>query len=336
MANRGAAYHIIALGVGVAIVLLLVQYAGTERVYASLLKASPYWIAASVFIYAVSWIFRTLRLKALTDHAGKRLALPDLFKLYISGFALNILLPAKLGDIITIGYLKMRGIPLGKSAAIIVQTRILDLLAIVVLSIPATILVQSRTPDWVTTSIILSALLFSIPLGLTLLDRSRFVSKKLREFGARAGHKLLKLLLEKLGDAYDAYHELVGDRKVLALSVLFSLAIWLFDGLTCQAMAISLGAQISFPLVMFAVAVANIGKTAPATPGSLGIYEGILAAVLTLFGVPFEAAVLIAVLDHAVKNIFTLLFGIPATTNMGFGVSKLYEDLQGRKGIFSK
>jgi len=56
---------------------------------------------------------------------GKNIGIFDLFKLYISGYALNVMLPAKLGDVATVGYLKMKGVHIGRSAAIILQTRIL-------------------------------------------------------------------------------------------------------------------------------------------------------------------------------------------------------------------
>ena len=44
----------------------------------------------------------------------------------------------------------------------------------------------------------------------------------------------------------------------------------------------------------------------------MGIYEGVLSAVLVSFGVPFESAIVIAVLDHALKKLFNLAVGIPA------------------------
>jgi uncharacterized protein (TIRG00374 family) len=100
-------YRIIAFIIGIGILLALIYHAGFERFLDIVLQTSPYWIATAVIIYAASWIFRTWRLERFTTHAGKNIKIFDLFKLYISGYALNIILPAKLGDAATVGYLKL-------------------------------------------------------------------------------------------------------------------------------------------------------------------------------------------------------------------------------------
>jgi len=47
-------------------------------------------------------------------------------------------------------------------------------------------------------------------------------------------------------------------------------------------------------------------------------------AVLVLFGVSFDIAIVIAILDHLIKNLFTLMIGVPATASIGLDVSELY------------
>ena len=118
-------YRVIASLAGIAILLLLVYYAGFEKFFRIIIHTSPYWIIVSVIIYAISWIFRVQRLKRFTMDAGEKIEFFELFKLLISGYTLNILLPARLGDVATIFYLKMKKIAIGKSTAIIFQLRIL-------------------------------------------------------------------------------------------------------------------------------------------------------------------------------------------------------------------
>jgi uncharacterized protein (TIRG00374 family) len=324
--RRGAKYRIIAFIIGIGILLALIYYAGFERFLDIVLQTSPYWIAAAVIIYAASWIFRTWRLERFTTHAGKNIRIFDLFKLYISGYALNVILPAKLGDAATVGYLKMKGINIGRSAAIILQTRILDVLALILLSIPALILFSEKAaPNWIRTTIFICILFVAVPIGIVILDKNKIFSGLLEKFGNKFSHKFLKLAVEKAKDAYESYHEIVLNKKLLVASILLSLMIWLFDGLTCYTVSIAVGSKISIFVVILAVSLANVGKSAPATPGAVGIYESLLSAVLVFFGVPFDIALAIAILDHAIKNIFTLLLGIPATLNIGVSLSKLNE-----------
>jgi len=166
-------YRIIAFIIGIGILLALIYHAGFERFSDIILQTSPYWIATAVIVYAASWIFRTWRLERFTTHAGKNIRIFDLFKLYISGYALNVILPAKLGDAATVGYLKMKGINIGRSAAIILQTRILDVLALILLSIPALILFSEKTaPNWIRTTIFICLFLVAVPIGIVVLDKN--------------------------------------------------------------------------------------------------------------------------------------------------------------------
>ncbi|GAI16545.1 unnamed protein product, partial [marine sediment metagenome] len=128
------------------------------------------------------------------------------------------------------------------------------------------------------------------------------------------------------------YHEIVSDKNLLVASILLSLMIWLFDGLTCYMVSIAVGAQISIIAVILAVSIGNVGKIAPATPGSVGIYESILVSVLIFFGVAFDVAVVIAILDHAIKKLFNLMFGVPATAGIGIKIAQIYEMAGCKKG----
>ena len=317
--------RIIAFFIGFGVLLGLIYYVGFERCLNIILQTSPYWIVASVIVYAVSWIFRTWRLERFTTHAGKNIKIFYLFKLYISGYALNVILPAKLGDAATVGYLKMKGINIGRSAAIILQTRILDVLALILLSIPAFIFFfEKGASEWIRTTIFICCLIVAVPIGIVLLDKNKMFSDILEELKNRCNHKIIKLLAEKTRDAYEGYHEIVSNKRLLVASILLSLMIWLFEALTCYTVSIAVGAQIPIIVVIFAVSIANVGKCAPATPGAVGIYEGILVAVLVLFGISFDIATVIAILDHLIKNLFILMIGVPATTGIGMDVSKLY------------
>jgi hypothetical protein len=317
-------YCLIIIGIG--ILLALIYHAGFGRFIDIILQTSPYWIVTAVIVYAASWIFRTWRLERFTTNAGKNIKIFDLFKLYISGYALNVILPAKLGDAATVVYLKMKGINIGRSAAIILQTRILDVLALILLSIPAFIVFFHKdAPGWIRTTIFICILVVAVPISIVFFDKNKLLSSLFEKLGAKISHKFLKLAVAKTKDAYEGYYEIILNKKLLAASVLLSLMIWLFEGLTCYTVSIAVGAQISVIVVVLAVSIGNVGKIAPVTPGAIGIYESVLAAVLILFGISFDIAVVIAILDHAIKNLFTLAIGVPTTTGIGIDFSDLYK-----------
>lgn len=323
---KGIKFRTLTFISGVLFLVVLIYYAGFDRFLDTILNASPHFIACSVIVYTTSWIFRTVRLEIFTKYAGKNIKTFELFKLYIAGYALNVLLPAKLGDVATVGFLKMKGINVGRSAAIIIQTRVLDVLALLLLSLPAFAAYSFKdSPYWVRTAILICLFIVAVPIGVVTLDKKRMVGDFFDKIKNKINQKSLKLAIEKTKDAYDAYHDIVSNKKLLLFSILLSLVIWLIDGLTCYLVAVSVGSKISLLVVILAVSIGNVGKSAPATSGSVGIYESLLSAVLVLFGVSFDIALAIAILDHAIKNIFTLLLGIPATLELGVNLSQLKE-----------
>jgi uncharacterized protein (TIRG00374 family) len=318
-------FSIISLLLALAILLVLIYSVGFEKFYQVVIYASPAGLSSAIVIYAVSWIFRTLRLDSLCKNVGANIGAWELFKLYISGNALNVIFPAKLGDAAIICYLKMQGIGIGMSAAITVQCRVLDVLALIMLSLPSVVLLfRESPPEWVRFMLIASIIIVSLPLGIVLLSRCRNLQRLLnRNFGLQMKNGYLRLFAEKAKDAYLGYLKIASEKRLFVVTLLLSLSIWLLDILTCYAVSLAVGVQVPILAVVLAVSLANVGKSVPATPGSIGIYEGILAAVLALFGVSMELAVPIAILDHAIKNIFTLALGVPATMKQGLDLCEL-------------
>jgi uncharacterized protein (TIRG00374 family) len=308
-----------------AILFVLIYSVGLEEFYRVIIYATPAWLISAVIIYSASWILRTMRLDRLCKNVGARIGSWELFKLYISGNALNVILPAKLGEAAVVCYLKMRGIGIGMAAAIAIQCRILDVLALVMLSLPPVFLFfRENPPEWVSFMLIGSIIIATLPLGIVLLSRSGNLPHIMnRDFGVLKKNRNLSLFAEKAKDAYLGYIKLASKKQLFAVTLLLSISIWLLEILTCYADSLALGAHVPTLAIILGVSLANIGKAAPATPGSIGIYESILAAVLTLFGVPMRLAVPIAILDHAIKNSFTLALGVPATMNQGLDLCEL-------------
>lgn len=328
ISSRSSIVRLLLFILGLTVILLLIYYAGLNNVLDKLEHANPLFIALSIGAYASSWIFRTERLKELVKNTCKKISFWTLFKIYISGYALNVLLPAKLGDVATIGYLNMNKIGIGKSTAIVIQTRILDVIALIIISVLSMWFVcAGPQPGWIISSVIFSMIIVSIPIGIVTLDREKKAISTINYAIWFVKKDFSKNMITKIADAYDEYHNIISDRKMFFYTIILSLFIWLIDGITCFMVSLSLNTSISIALCIFAVMIANIGKSFPSTPGSIGIYEVVLASVLTIFGIPYSYAILIAVIDHLIKNLFTLAIGLPLTLTIGMNIlSKSADD----------
>ena len=70
-----------------------------------------------------------------------------------------------------------------------------------------------------------------------------------------------------------------------------------------------------------AVAIANIVKAIPITPGGIGAYEVVVTGILTAFGINPADAFTVALIDHTLKNVLTLLAGYASLTHLNVKLS---------------
>ena len=318
-------FHFLGLVIGVAIQFFLIYLIGIREFLALLKQLSYLTIAGAIAVYASSWYFRTWRLDILTKATGNKIRFYDLFKLHISGYALNVILPGKLGDVATIGYLRLFGISGIQSVALILQTRILDFFAVNLLLLMFWIgFAVPSTPVWFGIAVITSFTVSGAPLLLTLDKKRVFSRLLLRDFR----QKIIKKIAGKVNDFYLGYHQVIADKRQLLVTVLLAALIWFLEGVTCYIIAISSGASITLAQCICATSVGNISKIFSFTPGGVGIYETFMVATLGMNGVILKQAVTISILDQLIKKGFNLLVGLPATTAIGMNIGKLFQGIK--------
>jgi len=316
--------HIVGIAAGVILVLILIQRSGFEPFLQKIRLASPFGLAAALLTYSGSWIFRTWRLRILAGPQGAGVSFFEFFKIHIASFGLNVILPARLGDLALIGFLRIKGIKTAQSAAVVLQTRILDLLALLVLVIPLLFFTLGpSSPFWIISTLAASLLTVLAIVGIVSLDKKKRIAEVLEKLKTSRPKSVFNAVLDKLKEAYANYRHMITDGPLFVRTAAASLAVWVSEAVCCYLIALALSFRIPLPSVFIALSVANIGKGIPLTPGGIGIYEGILSAVLVLFGVPYSTAVVVAVLDHNLKKAFNLLWGIPAAAGMGISIRKL-------------
>jgi uncharacterized protein (TIRG00374 family) len=118
--------------------------------------------------------------------------------------------------------------------------------------------------------------------------------------------------------------------KSLFILSISSITIWLFDVLVCIVVIAMFQQNLSPFAVILAIAIGNLVKAVPITPGGIGTYEAALAITFSLAGLPMVTATLIAIIDHLIKNVVTLVGGVISIYYFGDWVISLI------KGAFQK
>lgn len=300
--------------VGLFLIFLVVREIGWDLVLESFSRFSWIWIIPSLGIYLLSWFFRVLLLESLVNFYKARISKKLIFLTTISGYALNVVVPAKGGDFLRVVYFR-KFISLSKSLVVVIQSRILDLLGLVVVFVPFLLLAPGfDLSDW--------GGAFFLPLGLILVlvlflvfgrSKLRLVEKGLEFLVGFLSKSFLKKVSIGFKRLVLEYKELMMDKRLFLKTVFLATLVWFFEALTALLLSVGLGGGIGIVPLVLAVSLANVAKVVPATPGGLGFYEAVFTVVLGSFGVDAQTALSLAVIDHFMKHGLVLIIGLPAT-----------------------
>ncbi len=280
----------------IALLVLLAYSAGLQNVYQSLLKLKPSLLIFSATLYCLSYIVRGYRYEYMLSILGLRSGLPLSIKAVCISQTVNVITPIRIGDLARAYVSKKADIPYSSSLGAITAERVFDLISVAVIAAISAIFLKtfSNAPVY--------ALLFSAII-ITLIV-------------------LLSRMENFVGRIFKSAKKVFSLRDSIVVGLL-SLSIWFTDIAVCYIIATNYGFP-SVLLISFAVALGNIVKALPITPGGIGTYELALTTVLSS-SFPPETAFAIALIDHAVKNFSTFLLGLAALASLGISLREVKE-----------
>lgn len=311
-------------------VVLMAQYLDPREVIAEMRRADPTLVALAVAVYALSWPVRGYRYRDILQELGFRESVRFLTSSVFISQTGNLVFPARAGDAIRAYIVKVkREIPYPSGFASLAAERVFDLLTITGLA--GVVLVgYAASGQFGEVAATVSggedpgqiAVAGAVGVGsAALLVVAAIVAS------ARTGGNWIRRAVGRVSeDSYGEYvagvlEQFVGDvQRVGANSSAFlrvgaaSVAIWTLDVLTAALVLAAFGVGLStvslLAVCFFAVSVGNLAKVLPLSPGGVGLYEA--AFTLLVVGLtPIGPAVAVgaAILDHALKNVVTLIGG---------------------------
>ncbi len=256
------------------------------------------FLFAAIGICVAAWILRGLRYRFILQGLDIRKNLGfSTACIFISQTA-NLIVPARLGDLVRMFILKHEDdATYSQGFSSLVVERVFDILMITVLGALALpfILAVLAVPDWFVTTIVIPLAAGGI-FFLVLLGSGRVKSE----------NRIIVVIQRMLDEVKQAS---LNPRALIALSG-SSLLIWFVDVLVCFAVVLMFQEPVPFGVVILAIVIGNLVKAVPITPGGVGTYELALALTFGLAGTPAVTATLIAVIDHLIKNLVTLIGGV--------------------------
>ena len=328
-------------------VALMSTYIDFGEVVREMRRADPRLLAVATVLYALSWPIRGYRYGDILHELGFHERLGFLTGAVFISQTGNLVLPARGGDAVRAYIVKMRrSIPYPSGFASLAAERVFDLLTLAGLS--GVVLVgyaasgrlgevivaisgghpAGRTAAFVAMGVGLVAI--AAVLGLVFSARSD--ANRIRTLVSRVssdsyGRVVADVLERFVGDL----QRVGGDPAAFSRVGATSVVIWAIDVLVALLVLVALGVRLEpvtlIAVCFFAVSVGNLAKVLPISPGGIGLYEGAFTAlVVGLTPIGVSTALGAAVLDHALKNVVTLVGGVVSMLALNVSLTTAVEE----------
>jgi len=311
--------------VTIAIIVIMILYVDFQTILLYLQRISIWGIFLFSVVYTLAFIFRAFKLKLVFNGINLE---PNYFIIYGAigtGWAINELTPAKLGDFVKMEYIRQKesNFPLSKCLCAVLVDRFIDLIILFSITCFTLLYIYLSNVTYITELnlhffIIMGALLLFIGvLGLTLLF---FKTDWILSITERISPKLKKLLEKFIIRFVEGLKDLRKDKKNMLLIVLYNIPTWLFESLTLVILFYLIGFPINIFIIMLAQIVTFFTKTIPITPGGWGVSEIIGALLLSVFypAIPYNEILSVFILDHILRVVYVFLYGGISTIAINF------------------
>ncbi len=255
-----------------------------QETWQTIRSANVLFLLAGFVVYYLSFPLRALRWRILLQNVGFTRAngvqLPRFWKLveiiYISFFA-NVIVPAKLGDLYRAYLLRQdTGVSATRSFGTVLAERLLDLIVLLLLCIPAIIISLHGKLPW-EVELSLEVTLAAVVVGVVGLFLLRLLRKKIE-----------KIVPVRLRGYYNHLQEgMLGSFHRLPTLTVLSIGVWMCEALRFFFVAFALNLFTGDFLHIIAAAffvglVEALLTVIPFTGGGVGLVETGMAAMIIL------------------------------------------------------
>jgi len=311
--------------VTIAIIILMIVYVDFQTILLYLQRISIWGIFLFFVIYTLAFIFRALKLKLVSNGINLE---PNYFIIYGAigtGWAINELTPAKLGDFVKMEYIRQKesNFPLSKCLCAVLVDRFIDLIILFSITCFTLLYIYLSSVTYITELnlhffiIIGAILLFIGVLGLTLLF---FKTDWILSITERISPKLKNLLEKFIVRFVEGLKDIRKDKKNILLILLYNIPTWVFESLTLVIIFYLIGFPMNIFIIMLAQIVTFFTKTIPITPGGWGVSEVIGALLLSVFypAIPYNEILSVFILDHILRVVYVFIYGGISTIAINF------------------
>jgi uncharacterized protein (TIRG00374 family) len=289
----------VGLALGISLLVLAVRSVDPLALRRHLSSADLFWVGVGLLMVVGTMVAKALRWRLLFYPAHEDLRLRNLISALLIGQTINLLLPARLGELARAYVVGRREAPPAMLAlGTIVVEKTLDGLALLLLL--GILFVAMPFPPWLRVSGAAAALVIAVLLATVLLltgGRQRIVgcSERLCQIVPTLERLGLRRRLESLADGLRSLQKSGVEVRLLV----WTGAIWLLGALTNYLILRSLQIETSLVLAsLFVLAVVHLGLVVPTSPARIGVFHFLCLLALSFVGVEESQALAFGFVLH--------------------------------------
>jgi uncharacterized protein (TIRG00374 family) len=252
---------------------------------------------------------RVIRWKVLMGSDGETVSLTRNLMSLLAGQALNLIYPARIGDISRAYFVDERGTRRVFMLGTVVLEKLFDSITYVLMFLVLVLLLP--LPGWLRSSGYTFTLLTLISVGVVFLVAYRlewfsvFLEKLAAHLPERFRGKVQGWLVSGLSSL-----TVLKSKSQLAKLAVLSIVIWVIPVFTNHLTLLAL--RINLPLIasLLTMIVLQASVAIPSVPGRIGLFQYLCVLSLSLFGVKESLAFTYGVLLHGIALLPSTLAGL--------------------------
>lgn len=263
----------------------------------------PVLIPVSLLIFS-TYIIGFFRWKIMLEAIGLNLSRAAILRSYCIGFFFNLFFPSTIGgDLCRSADLSLSCRKPKQVVASVVLDRISGYTALVVIALVALLLGYRLVSD--TAVFFALGIITAFLAGILMLLFNNFIFSKISKFLNFFGRAA-----EALSSLHSEIYKFRNKKKIISLSLIYSLIIQLVFPLIFYLLSLALATKIN-PLYFFIfVPLIAAISALPVSIGGLGLREAVSMFFFTGAGMPAEIAVTISLLSFFIVFLFGIAAGV--------------------------
>lgn len=276
----------------------------------TVIRANPIYIVPAIAVYFVGVWLRAARWRLLMAPFAT-VRTERLFRIILIGFAINNVLPLRLGELVRTFLLRQsHGVPIASTLATVLIERLLDVFALC--GIMTVVLLLGQPRGWLLAAAGTAATITAAGVVglLIVLAVPRSLLERLFAVGVGIAGRIHQRLGSLARSIVDGLRVLEDGRAVMAI-VPLSISCWAAELGLYYFLALSLDLNVGLLGLAAGMVMANLATVLPSPPGYVGTFDIALQGTLTeSFGVAEVTAGAYTLLAHAVLLIPVVVVGL--------------------------